>query len=149
MGAFQSSESLDETSLQLASAMYLLRKMRGDITNLRRNVHDIVFDNKEQIPEGIYLQLMNTVKVTKQSTRVRFELQRTIEEETNDIITENNEVTSNTSNTLSSEAESAVFETTTNADSTSTTSQTEARDYGETVRHARQTSDYEISIQNV
>lgn len=102
MGAFQSSESLDETSLQLASAMYLLRKMRGDITNLRRNVHDIVFDNKEQIPEGIYLQLMNTVKVTKQSTRVRFELQRTIEEETNDIITENNEVTSNTSNTLSS-----------------------------------------------
>lgn len=56
--------SLDEAAeeIQYMSLLYINKKCELQLTNLKQNIHDILFENQEQIPDGIYLQIMNIIK---------------------------------------------------------------------------------------
>ena len=52
--------------IENVSFTYLRRKRsctnHNKFLKLRNEIHNILFDNKEDIPEGIYLKLMNCIK---------------------------------------------------------------------------------------
>lgn len=56
--------SLDEAAeeIQYMSLLYINKKRELQLTNLKQNIHDVLFENQEQIPDGIYLQIMNIIK---------------------------------------------------------------------------------------
>ena len=61
-----SDASLDDAAatLQQAALAYIAKKRRGErarLRDMRRRVHDILFDARHDIPEHIYLQLMNVI----------------------------------------------------------------------------------------
>lgn len=61
-------ELLDEAAetIQSVAFLYLDKKYakpENDRLNLlKQKIHDILFDNQESIPEGVYLQLMDAIK---------------------------------------------------------------------------------------
>lgn len=61
-------ESLDDVAETIQSVAFLyLDKKRANLDNhrlnlLKQKIHDILFDNQESIPEGVYLQLMDAIK---------------------------------------------------------------------------------------
>ena len=61
-------ELLDDTAETIQSVAFLyLDKKRDNLDKQRLNllkqkIHDILFDNQESIPEGVYLQLMDAIK---------------------------------------------------------------------------------------
>ena len=66
MGAVPSSvneKNEEDVEIQLACALYMLKRKENEIKSLRMSIHDILFDNREKIPEGLYLQLMDTTKM--------------------------------------------------------------------------------------
>jgi hypothetical protein len=56
--------SLDEASevIQYAATLYMRKRREDELKNLRQTIHDIVFDAREQIPENIYIRLMNAIR---------------------------------------------------------------------------------------
>lgn len=61
-------ELLDEEAetIQSLAFSYLYKKYSNPdnhrLNLLKQKIHDILFDNQESIPEGIYLQLMDAIK---------------------------------------------------------------------------------------
>lgn len=58
--------SLDEAAeeIQAVAEMYLNKKKEKnmELNKLKQNIHDILFEEKEQIPEGVYIKLMELLK---------------------------------------------------------------------------------------
>ena len=59
---------LDDAAIYIqdAAAAYLQAKKRrqfNEIQRLRKEIHDILFEERECIPDGVYLKLMNAIKV--------------------------------------------------------------------------------------
>ena len=48
--------------IQEVGIMYLDIKNKSQLVQLKRQIHDILFDEQEHIPEGIYIKLMNVIK---------------------------------------------------------------------------------------
>lgn len=53
--------------IQDAGILYLQKKnetnnWKQKIVKLKNQIHDIVFENKESIPEGLYIKLMDAIK---------------------------------------------------------------------------------------
>lgn len=50
--------------IQHVAAAYLNAKLNNnrEIKKLKQQIHDILFEEKESIPEGIYIKLMNVIK---------------------------------------------------------------------------------------
>ena len=50
--------------IQLVAAAYLNTKLNNnrEIKKLKQQIHDILFEEKESIPDGIYIKLMNVIK---------------------------------------------------------------------------------------
>ena len=48
--------------IQEVSIMYLDMKNKSQLVKLKRQIHDILFEEQEHIPEGIYIKLMNVIK---------------------------------------------------------------------------------------
>lgn len=61
-------ELLDDAAetIQSAAFAYLDKKYSNPdkhrLNLLKQKIHDILFDNQESIPEGVYLQLMDAIK---------------------------------------------------------------------------------------
>ena len=48
--------------IQEVGIMYLDIKNKSQLVQLKRQIHDILFEEQERIPEGIYIKLMNVIK---------------------------------------------------------------------------------------
>ena len=53
--------------IQDAGLLYLQKKNENNkskekLVKLKNQIHDIIFENKESIPEGLYIKLMDTIK---------------------------------------------------------------------------------------
>ena len=48
--------------IQEVGIMYLDIKNKSQLVQLKRQIHDILFEEQENIPEGIYIKLMNAIK---------------------------------------------------------------------------------------
>ena len=61
-------QSLDEAAMLIQDVSFTYLRRKRSCTNhnkflkLRNEIHNILFDNKEDISEGIYLRLMNLYK---------------------------------------------------------------------------------------
>ena len=68
MGCLQSTNQSREVQMDEAAreiqdvALLYLYKKHDNTEKLKRKIHDVLFEEKQTIPEGVYIKLMNVIK---------------------------------------------------------------------------------------